>query len=252
MLVSRLTDRPFPDTFASGSFFRVDVSLQSSFFSTPACSLSSSGTSTRAFVPLRDIAAERPLGVRIANSPLCSVRRLSQPLDGLLRSAGCGFIPSHSHVQDFPVQGLLSPRSRPLSSRGTSPMPLDYRSLPIRRWSRVRWPSTSRPCSARSSIPPARWLAQPLVAPLVGFFLLQVAVLALRVGSPPRSAHGINRSDLQLSFRYASATSTVLLVETSFPTAFFQRALGSLDLSRDQPARGFSLSFIQPSGQLID
>jgi hypothetical protein len=55
---------------------------------------------------------------------LCSVLRLSQPLDGLLRFRCCGLISSHCHYQGSSVQGFLPLRSPCSSSLLGAPMPL--------------------------------------------------------------------------------------------------------------------------------
>jgi len=50
-----------------------------------------------------------------------SALKLSQLLDGFLRTRACGPISSRYHVQGRPVQGLLLPRSHPSSSEGAYP-----------------------------------------------------------------------------------------------------------------------------------
>jgi hypothetical protein len=59
--------------------------------------------------------------------PLRSVRRRSQPLDGLLLTRAPRFISPSSRVQGcFVVQGLLSPCSAPPSSGDAAPLPLPF------------------------------------------------------------------------------------------------------------------------------
>jgi hypothetical protein len=67
---------------------------------------------------------------KVAMPSLRSVLRFSQPLDGFLRppaSQAC-FIP-RATSRVIAVQGLLSPRSRALSSRAASSLPLSSRAL---------------------------------------------------------------------------------------------------------------------------
>lgn len=74
--------------------------------------------------PHRDITKARPRA-RDIPSLARSVHRLSQPLDGFLRTSAPGLISSPSRVQGVvPVQGLLSPCSAPASSAGAAPLPL--------------------------------------------------------------------------------------------------------------------------------
>jgi len=54
-------------------------------------------------------------------SPLRSVHRFSQPLDGFLRAPACGLVSSRSHVQGcLPFRGF-SPRAAPLPHRKRLP-----------------------------------------------------------------------------------------------------------------------------------
>lgn len=87
------TDRP-PRSCSSGSSFRARPPLQSSFASAPARSLSGTGP-LPGFRPSSRHHRARPPAAGAPNSPLRSVLRCSQPLDGFLRapaSRAC-FIP---------------------------------------------------------------------------------------------------------------------------------------------------------------
>jgi len=80
--------------------------------------------------PRHDITRARPPVARAPGAPLRSVLRRSQPLDGLLRVRASRLVSSSSRVQGLSaVQGLLSPRSAPLSSSVASPLPLTARAL---------------------------------------------------------------------------------------------------------------------------
>jgi len=78
-------------------------------------------------------------------------------------------VSSHNHVQDSPVQGVLSPRSRTLSSKVVAPVPLRPTQLSVRKRSHSIGPSTSRLCSTRRSVRQVWVLASPSIAPLFGF-----------------------------------------------------------------------------------
>jgi len=127
------------------------------------------------FLPSSRRYRNRPLTLRprSGSTPsLCSVLRLSQPLDGLLQFRCCGLISSHCRVQGFSVQGFLPLRSPLSSSLRCAPMPLDSRRSPASRLPPLSSP-TSRPYSAKRFIPPGRCLPFPLAVPLFGFLLLQ-------------------------------------------------------------------------------
>jgi hypothetical protein len=95
----------------------------------------SRANAARVSCPLRDITGARPLETGIP-TPLGSVLRRSQPLDGFLRAPAPGLLSSPSRVQDTrTVQGLLSSRSRTDSSSADAPLPLSpSRSPGVTAW----------------------------------------------------------------------------------------------------------------------
>ena len=93
-------------------------------------------------VPLRDITCTQPLMREDPSLTLCSVLRLSQPLDGLLRTHARGLISSRCHVQG-------SARSR--TSLSAQPPCLIDRSLPPCRSSAHRSPGL-RPRPPRTNV----------------------------------------------------------------------------------------------------
>jgi len=117
---SLLAVYPSPIKVSSSSFSYVSP-LQSSFASSPRSRPFSPSTTCLGLLPLRDITRARPLPRGLPRPSLCSVRSLSQTLDGFLRAQACGLISSRCHVQAHPVQGLLSSYSHPSSSEGACP-----------------------------------------------------------------------------------------------------------------------------------
>lgn len=142
-----------PDQLRPGSSFLGVPPPQSSFARFSRSASFDPSTPTQGFVPHRGITGTRPPGARFATTSLRSALRLSQPLDGLLRPPAwrACFIP-HTTSRVVAVQGLLSPRSRTLSSSAVAPLPFSSRALTGR--SRLPHPfaSTPRPCSTRGSV----------------------------------------------------------------------------------------------------
>jgi len=95
---------------------------------------------------------KRPLGAGERLRPLRSVRRFSQPPDGLLRFQLCGLIASRNHVQGSPFRGFSRSIAVLARRQACAPLPL----LPIRspacRLPRMNR-STSRPCSMNRCVP---------------------------------------------------------------------------------------------------
>jgi len=75
--------------------------------------------------------ATSPVRVHVREAsmtPLRSVPRLSQPLDGFLRALASRLVSSSSHVQgSFPFRGFSLHAAPPPSSGGAPPLPLDLR-----------------------------------------------------------------------------------------------------------------------------
>jgi hypothetical protein len=110
------------------------------------------GASCQAFLPHRD--NTRSVHLSPGFRPwLRSVLRLSQPLDGLLRSTLRGLISSRSHVQVFFRSGVSLPPQPPSLSGGASPLPFPAGPSPGLRPRPVPSASTSRLCSALSHVP---------------------------------------------------------------------------------------------------
>jgi len=131
---------------------------------------------------------------------LRSVHRLSQPLDVLLRVRARRLISSRCHVQGPPVQGLLSPRSHPSSSEGSSPHA-------------VAPPRADRLSPAAARIGPRLRGLHPrevafdatplftasLVAPLLGFVSSRPSLPSVDRSLPAISAHDVSSLRLRCS-----------------------------------------------------
>jgi len=120
---------------------------------------------------------------RLPSPSLRDVLRFSQPLDVLLRTRACRLISSRCHVQDPPVQGLLSPRSHPSSSEGSFPLavvpPRAHRLSPAA----ARFGPRLRGLHPREvAFAAARLFTAPHAAPLLGLF------------SSRSSLHSVDRS----------------------------------------------------------
>jgi len=140
---------------------------------------------TKGLVPHRDITTLRSLVQTHPRRLLCSVLRLSQPLDGLLRNAAGGLVSFHRHVQgSLPFRGF-SPRAAFLSSsERVASMPFRPRLLTDR--SRLPHPraSASRLCSTRGSVANGSVLPSPSLAPLLGFLFPPGVSLRLAIRFP--------------------------------------------------------------------
>jgi hypothetical protein len=104
-----LIDRPQPVQVRTGSISH-EANSPTKFLPFNHCSrLSTRATTYQGFCPPLDITVACPPS-QGSHSPLCSVLRRSQPLDGLLHTAACGPISSHNRVQDsVPFRGLSTP-----------------------------------------------------------------------------------------------------------------------------------------------
>ena len=135
------------------------------------------------------------------------------------------------------VQGLLSPRSRALSSRASAPLPLSSRALTghVRRFAfaRRRPPdatlveaSASRLSSARGRVADGLGFSLPVARSPLRFSLLQVLNHRLDSSSLEPSARGV-------------PSGAVHAHPLRPPSASVQRWARSLRLLRNQPARDF-------------
>ena len=141
-------------------------------------------------VPHRDITCAQPLAREAPSLTLRSVLRLSQPLDGLIRTHARGLVSSRCHVQG-------SARSR--ASLSAQPPCLVDRSLPPCRCSVHRSPglrprppartSTSRRLSARRCVH-----SNPVIHQIRGRSLLRVSLLQVLVLASATSLPGSIRS----------------------------------------------------------
>lgn len=129
---------------------------------------------------------------------LRSVLRLSQPLNGLLRSRA-----SQVYFTPQPRPGLsrsgasLSVQHQLSRRKSSAPMLLKHSSLSIRRWSHDEHLSTSRLCSTRSRVPSDCGLGAPSVAPLVGLLPTQVSFSSPWLQFPDASAHVVRSPNLR-------------------------------------------------------
>jgi len=80
-------------------------------------------------LPLRDLNRTSPLSASLPTSLLCSVLRLSQPLDGFLLVRPCDLISCRCHVQGSALQGFLFPISGLPSSGLLCPLAVHRRSF---------------------------------------------------------------------------------------------------------------------------
>lgn len=130
-LLGVATFRPSPESFETGSFSHAYLPLRSSFACSP---WRRTAISCRGFFPLRDISVRCPQFARLPNPALRSVRRLSQPLDGLLHLSALRtyFIPQ-PRPGFTTVQGFLPLRSRFGSSPSRAPLSLSAFRSPASR-----------------------------------------------------------------------------------------------------------------------
>jgi hypothetical protein len=147
--------------------------------------LSIRSSPTKGLIPHRDITALRSLTQAHPSCLLCSALRLSQPLDGLLRSAAGGLIPFHRHVQGcLPFRGF-SPRAAFLpSSERVASLPLSPRLLTDRNRMPHSRASASRLCSTRGSVANGSVLPSSSLAPLFGFLFPPGVSLRLAIRFP--------------------------------------------------------------------
>jgi hypothetical protein len=144
--------QPSPESNDPGSFRCDFAPLQSSYSSSPRDQLTLTALPTQGLVPLRGMTSRRPLIARFATTSLCSVLRLSQSLDGLLRRPApraCSIPQPRPGFQS--VQGLLPPRSLTPFPEQLPPCRCDSQSTA--RLRAVKWlPPTSRFSSARRRV----------------------------------------------------------------------------------------------------
>jgi len=212
---------------SSSEFLRVHLLLASFEARSP----------TQGLFPLRGITGGRPLIAQVAKPPLCSVLRFSQPLDGFLRPPAlqaCSIPQATSRV--LAVQGLLSSRSRALSSRADASLPLSSQALTgaeaVRFWRsavigcRTRKASASRRSSTRGRVVCGLGSIAPQLAPLFGFRSSRssTTVVTLVTQSHPLTA----------------IPSGAVLARPLRPlSAFCRRRARFLRLRRNRPARAF-------------
>jgi len=177
--------RPFPRDLLRPRAHPLSPSpLQSSFASSPRSSPFGASFTCLGFWPSSRHHPCAATSLRRLPSPsLRDVLRFSQPLDALLRTRACRLISSRCHVQDPPVQGLLSPRSHPSSSEGSFPLavvpPRAHRLSPAA----ARFGPRLRGLHPREvAFAAARLFTAPHAAPLLGFF------------SSRSSLHSVDRS----------------------------------------------------------
>ena len=184
---------------------------------------------TEGLIPHRGVTGARTLGAEVPRPPLRSAHRLSQPLDGFLRTPACELISSRNHVQgSSPFKGLLPLCSHPPSSGGACPHAVTILHTHRRTGCHARHPSTSRLCSAQGCVPRVRCLASPSAAPFLGFPPLQVfSLIASAPVSPESSTHGVTR--LPLLARELPRS----------PSAHCQRRAQHFCCQSCQPARAF-------------
>jgi hypothetical protein len=149
--------------------------------SSPARVLSGRGPTYPGSLPSRDITGRRPLARGLPSPrfvPSSGFRNLStvSSADKL-----CELVPSRSRVQGLAVQGLLSPRSRALSSRACCPLAVVPRAF-------TRESSASRPSSTRGRVVDGAGFSRPTARSPLRFSLLQVFNLRRCSGSPESSA----------------------------------------------------------------
>lgn len=121
------------------------------------------------------------------SSPLRSVHRFSQPLDGLLRLRICGLVSSRYHVQGFPFRGLVPRRSCTGSSPACAPLPFPHSRSPVARLPRSYVELRGFDPRSRGDHR-GRWLALPEVAPLFGVSSSRF-LLPDRATTPLRCSH---------------------------------------------------------------
>jgi hypothetical protein len=154
---------------------------------TPSSVLSDRAHLPPGFVPLRDFTCTQPLARKAPSLTLWSVLRLSQPLDGLIRTHARGLVSSRCHVQGY---------ARSRTSLSTQPPCLVDRSLPPCRSSMHRSRACARAHDTRTSAPrplsARRCVRSNLVIHQIrGRFLLRVSLLQVLF---PASATGLPSS----------------------------------------------------------
>jgi len=211
-------DRP-PDVRRLVSFLRVAYRLFRAPSRQPPPVPFRVGAHCLGFGRLRDITRGRPHPARRPTS-LRSVLRLSQPLDGLLRSLASGLVSSPSRVHGSSTRSggsrsaqCLRPRRAALPPcRSTS---ADSSSLAARRPSAEA--STSRPLSTRSSVRTGSVmsLADGRSPPRVS--ILQVPCASDgNAASPRSSAHGVHLRQPSLARSPTTIASSVSPPRTGY------------------------------------
>jgi hypothetical protein len=152
-----------------------------------------SGLAYQGFGPPRGITVSRPLPQRHPRPLLCSVLRLSQPLDGFLRETSHRLVSSGSHVQGSHSFRGFSPRAAFLPSSGrAAPLSFVAPSSPAENRLPVRRAPTPRLFSTRGSVVSRFGFTRPAArSPLRVSVSSGRSVSALPSGSPVGSAHDV-------------------------------------------------------------
>jgi len=150
-----LLEPTVPRLFRKRVHSLVSASPLRSVFACPPDPSFQRSLSCQGFVPLRGVTERCPLGAGALRLPLCSVLRLSQPLDGLrhLPASRACCIPQPR--PGFPVQGFLPVHSRTDSSPARAPVSFPSLRSPASRLPR-NGGSTSRPRSVDRCVPKGR------------------------------------------------------------------------------------------------
>jgi hypothetical protein len=146
--------------------------------------LSVRATTYQGLCPHRDITSARPPLARVPKSPLGSVHRRSQPLDGLLRVELAGLFHPAAASRAFPVQGFRRSAQPPSLVERSCPLAVGARSA-HRPMNRNRLPQTRHPdfeafLHAESRVEGSAVRPHPRPLPSSGLLLLQVLL------GPPR------------------------------------------------------------------
>jgi hypothetical protein len=127
----RCFDRPSTGSVSQAGFILPCRSSSSEFLHHGARPTLRSDTTCPGFLPSSRRHREASTGDEGSHTPASrSALRLSQPLDGLLRSRLASLFHPAATYRVFPVQGFLPTRSHPLSSRGAPSLPLSVSRSP--------------------------------------------------------------------------------------------------------------------------
>jgi hypothetical protein len=148
------SNRPSPASCETGSFSRVRCS-SSEFLRLSSRPLLSKRPVLPGFLPSSRRYQRCPLGAGALRLPLCSVLRLSQPLDGLRHLPALRAYCIPQPRPGFPVQGFLPAHRRTDSSPARAPLPFPSTHSPTSQLPRANG-STSRLCSVDRCVPKGR------------------------------------------------------------------------------------------------